>query len=121
MRKFLLFAVATLLSFTTAVSQPRVTNQTNQLPAHKAVNLKAMKAKPQAKSNALQSSRRAGSVITTQPEGTYYSMVYTTDYYGYSLFGLYSGTHDCALSEGERFSTATAKTRPTPKNASTRI
>jgi len=99
MRKFLLFAVATLLSFTTAVSQPRVTNQTNQLPAHKAVNLKAMKAKPQAKSNALQSSRRAGSVITTQPEGTYYNMVYTTDYYGYSLFGLYSGTHDCALSE----------------------
>ena len=120
MKKFLLVAFATLLTYSVAISQPQVASQR---PVKRTVNLnvntsrqlqhtvlpfqkqsaRALHNNQMTKSlvkGALKSAqRRAASVITNQPEGTYYNMAYATDYYGYSLFGLYNGTHDSALSE----------------------
>lgn len=78
--------------------------KSQQLPkAVKAQKTKGAKgtAKPQMKVRKAASvaQRRAAGIIIDQPAGTYYNMNYATNYYGYSLFGLYSGSYDAALGE----------------------
>ena len=58
------------------------------------------KFQPRTGKAATKAQRRAAGIITDQPAGTYYNMVYACSYFGYSwLGGLYNGEHSDAFSE----------------------
>jgi len=129
MKRIALLAMAVLVTVTAAVAQPKALKAKQQPQEQPtfitkkgvALNIKESKKlsgrqlslikanaskelKARQNRNAKTALKRAArsaneSIIIDQPLGTYHSMVYTTDYYGYSLFGLYNGTYTTAFSE----------------------
>lgn len=76
---------------------PRANKQAQRLTTAKD---KQQKPQPTARRRAANlDQRRAAGVIIDQPAGTYQIMKYASNYFGYSLFGPYSGTYDEALGE----------------------